>query len=276
MSDFDANYVWCRRTKLSRRLVLAGTAGLALHFGVSAEARPLAASPVAAPPFAVGVSAIDHARAARCLAYAIYYEAGNQSVDGQKAVAQVVLNRVRDPAFPRTVCGVVFQGARSKGCQFTFACDGSMTRRPEAAAWQQAEAVAEGALSGTVMAQVGVATYYHADYVSPNWSNLSKTAKVGVHIFYTRPDEPYAELAERYAGGEPLIDVKKLVGSAMVASPPEPDLTELLDFDPHPFVEPHAADDVGGRVDVGHGWTPAPPPPKDDAMARILAAQGGQ
>lgn len=276
MSDFDANVFSSRRTALARRLALAGTAGLALHVGVSAEARPVAAAPVAAAPFTVGGNLTDHARAARCLAYAIYYEAGNQSVDGQKAVAQVVLNRVRDPKFPRTVCGVVFQGARSKGCQFTFACDGSMARRPQAAAWRQAEAVAEGALGGTVMAQVGVATYYHADYVSPNWSSLSRTAKVGVHIFYTPPGEQFSELAARYAGGEPLIDVKKLVGSAIVASPPEPDLTQLLDFDPHPFVEPHAADDVGGRIDPGHGWAPAAPPPKDDAMTRILAAQGGQ
>jgi hypothetical protein len=276
MGDLHANSISCGSAIVARRLVSAATLGIALHLGAAADARPLAASPVVAPPFAAGGSAVDRTRAARCLAYAIYYEAGNQSADGQKAVAQVVLNRVRNPAFPRTVCGVVFQGARSKGCQFTFACDGSMTRRPEAAAWARAVGVAESALSGTVMAQVGAATYYHADYVSPNWSNLAKTAKVGVHIFYARPDEGFAELAARYDGGEPLIDVKKLVGSAMAASPPEPDLTQLLDFEPHPFEEPHAADDLGGRVELGHGWMPAAAPPKDDAMARILAAQGGQ
>ena len=276
MSDFAANDLSSRRDGRARRLILAGTVGLVLHFAIGAEARPVASPPVAAAPFAASGSVVDHTRAARCLAYAIYYEAGNQSVDGQKAVAQVVLNRVRDPKFPHTVCGVVFQGARSKGCQFTFACDGSMARRPGAAAWRQAEAVAQEALGGTVMAQVGVATYYHADYVFPNWSNLAQTAKVGAHIFYTPPGATLAELAERYAGGEPLIDVKKLVGSTMAAEPPEPDLIQLLDVDPHPFVEPHAANDVGGRVDLAHGWAPEAAAPKDDALARILAAQSGK
>jgi hypothetical protein len=260
-------------TTLATRLALAGALGLALAPGAQAGPAPAAAPAVL--PFAPNASALDHSRAVRCLTYAIYYEAGNQSADGQRAVAQVVLNRVRNPDFPRTVCGVVFQGARAKGCQFTFACDGSMARRPAAGAWKQAETVAEDALAGTVMPKVGEATYYHADYVYPNWSSLSKTAKIGAHIFYTRPGEQFAAFAARYAGGEPRIDMRALIASSTVAAePPPPDLTQLLDVEPLAPDEPHAPDDVGGRVLVGHGWTPAAAPPPADALSRVLAAQG--
>jgi hypothetical protein len=268
MYNFDFRQIMSRRTALACWLASAG----AIIVAPCADAQPPA--PIAAPPFTANGSALDHSRAVRCLAYAIYYEAGNQSVDGQKAVAQVVLNRVRNPTFPRTVCGVVFQGAHSKGCQFTFACDGSMARAPEVTAWRRAAAVAESALAGGVMAQVGVATYYHADYVSPHWSNLSKTAKVGAHIFYTPPSES-AQLAARYAGREPVIDVRTLLAVAAVPAEHEPDLDELLDVEPHTLDEPHAADDTGGRVDLGHGWAPTAAPPKDNALSHILAAQGG-
>jgi hypothetical protein len=237
-----------------------------------ARTAPAAAPPAAQPFAAAAANALDRSRAVKCLTYAVYYEAGNQSAEGQRAVAQVVLNRVRNPAFPRTVCGVVFQGAHAKGCQFTFACDGSMARRPEAAAWKRAEAVAEEALGGEVMAQVGEATYYHADYVAPNWSNLSKTAKVGVHIFYSRPA---TAIQLSYDGGEPLIDVKKLMVSAWTAPEPELDLDQLMDVEPHMAAEPHAPADIGGRIQLGHGWAPAAAAPSDDAMSRILAAQGG-
>ena len=262
-----------RAVALTARPALVAASALAFLVAPAAEAGPAPAAPAAALPFAAGGSALDHSRAVQCLTYAIYYEAGNQPEQGQRAVAQVVLNRVRNPTFPRTVCGVVFQGAKSRGCQFTFACDGSMARRPDAAAWRRAEGVAQDALAGTVMAQVGVATYYHADYVFPNWSSLAKTAKVGAHIFFARPNEGLSALAARYAGGEPFVDVHSLIPSE--AAPPPPDLIDVLDFEAHPIVEPHSADDVGGRVQLGHGWSPVAPPAGDDAMARILAAQGG-
>ena len=140
----------------------------------------------AARPFRISGGALHQARAQDCLAAAIYYEARFESLDGQRAVAQVVLNRVRHPAYPNSVCGVVFQGSnRTTGCQFTFTCDGAMGRPPEANDWARAQQIAEAALSGYVMKGVGNATHYHANYVAPYWSpSLLKVATVGAHIFY--------------------------------------------------------------------------------------------
>ena len=143
-----------------------------------------AANPPAAG-FAFKGGAETRAQAEQCLASAIYYEAGNQDSDGAKAVAQVVLNRVRHPAFPASVCGVVYQGStRVTGCQFTFTCDGSLARRPDAAGWRRATALAAAALGGSVYAPVGWATHYHANYVVPVWAaSLAKNAVVGPHLF---------------------------------------------------------------------------------------------
>jgi hypothetical protein len=148
----------------------------------------------------------DRIRAINCLTAAIYYEAGHESTGGQRAVAQVVLNRLRHPAFPKTVCGVVFEGStRATGCQFTFTCDGSLVRAPTETGWRRARQVAEAALDGGVDAQVGYATHYHADYVAPYWSpSLQKVATVGTHIFYRRAGgsgQPSA-FAGRYLGQE--------------------------------------------------------------------------
>jgi len=167
------------------------------------------ANPSARPFTLAGASAADRLRSLDCLTAAIYYEAANEPTDGQRGVAQVVLNRVRHPAWPSSVCGVVFEGARrSTGCQFSFTCDGSLRRAPMAPQWQRARAVAEAALSGYVYAPVGWATHYHANYVVPYWaSSLIKSANVGLHIFYRwrggwgRP----TAFASRYAGIEPAI-----------------------------------------------------------------------
>lgn len=125
--------------------------------------------------------------AEKCLAQAVYYEAGSESEDGQRAVAQVVLNRVRHGAFPNSVCGVVYQGSeRTTGCQFTFTCDGSLARVPSLAGWQRAMAIARRALGGEVYAPVGHATHYHANYVLPYWaSSVAMVGQVGTHIFYS-------------------------------------------------------------------------------------------
>ncbi|MDB5680565.1 MAG: hypothetical protein JWO16_370 [Sphingomonas bacterium] len=151
----------------------------------------------------------DAARALDCLTQAVYYEANNQSEDGQRAVAQVVLNRVRDRAFPSSVCGVVYQGSqRATGCQFTFTCDGSLNRTPSAAGWTRARAVAAAALAGTVYAPVGSATFYHANYVSPWWAtSMDKVATVGAHIFYRWRSGMERALAFRqpYSGSEPSL-----------------------------------------------------------------------
>jgi spore germination cell wall hydrolase CwlJ-like protein len=132
-------------------------------------------------------SALDQYRATNCLTSAIYYEAGNEPEDGQRAVAQVVLNRVRHPAWPHSICGVVYQGSERADtkCQFTFSCDGAMGRVPNSASWARARRIATQALAGVVYAPVGLATHYHTLAVRPDWaSSLTPVAVVGAHIFY--------------------------------------------------------------------------------------------
>jgi spore germination cell wall hydrolase CwlJ-like protein len=148
---------------------------------------PFADGPIpAARPFHLTGAEADQQRAIACLAAAEVYEAGDDAT-GEQAVAQVVLNRLRHPAFPKTVCGVVFQGSdRSTGCQFTFTCDGALDRwHPSDAAWTRARDVAEKALNGRVDKTVGYATHYHTDWVVPYWSaSLDKIARVGTHLFF--------------------------------------------------------------------------------------------
>ena len=152
----------------------------------------------------------DRARALRCLTQGIYYEAALESTAGQEAVAQVILNRVRDPNYANTICGVVFEGAeRTTGCQFSFTCDGALSQAPVAWAWNRARVVAERALAGHVANQVGTATHYHADYVSPWWApTLSKITQIGTHIFYRWKGlaGETAAFGKTYAGHEPVID----------------------------------------------------------------------
>jgi len=139
----------------------------------------------AARPFRIGGDPASQQRATACLAAAVLYEAGDDAI-GERAVAQVVLNRLRHPAFPKTVCGVVFEGSdRRTGCQFTFTCDGALTRRPSEAAWTRAERIAAAALAGSVYAPVGQSTHYHTDWVVPYWqSSLDKVAAVHTHLFF--------------------------------------------------------------------------------------------
>ena len=120
-----------------------------------------------------------------CLTDAVYYEARGESARGQAAVAQVVINRVKHPAFPKSVCAVVFQGAGRSGCQFSFACDGSMKKRREALAWDRARDIATRAMSGALRAEIGSATHFHTTAVSPAWApQMLRVANVGTHVFY--------------------------------------------------------------------------------------------
>ena len=182
---------------------------------------PVASGPnPAAAPFLFKGSAASRAQAVNCLASAVYYEAGNQDADGQRAVAQVVLNRVRHPAFPGSVCGVVYEGStRLTGCQFTFTCDGSLNRRPDAEGWRRASAVAEAALNGAVFGPVGWATHYHADYVVPYWAaTMAKNTVVGAHLFYRWPGgwgQP-AAFAKAYGGLEPNASALRSAALAAV------------------------------------------------------------
>jgi spore germination cell wall hydrolase CwlJ-like protein len=133
-----------------------------------------------------GADSAAHKRASSldCMTDAVYYEARGETKRGQEAVAQVVMNRVKNPHFPKTVCGVVFQRAAG-GCQFSFACDGSMRRGRDMDAWAEARRVAARALSGFVLRDVGSATHYHTTEVSPDWGpNMMKVAQVGLHVFY--------------------------------------------------------------------------------------------
>ncbi len=167
----------------------------------------LASLPLAASPLRIRGTDRDHMRAQECMAQAIYYEAASESDAGQRAVAQVVLNRVAHPAYPRNVCGVVYQGSERKtGCQFSFTCDGALSRRPSAAGWSRASRIARQALAGVVYAPVGTATHYHTLAVNPYWaSSLETVGVIGFHIFYRWPGSagrPSAFTAG-YAGAEP-------------------------------------------------------------------------
>lgn len=163
---------------------------------------------VPARPFATGAASVnDRGRALQCLTAAIYYEAASEPDAGQQAVAQVVLNRVRHPAFPATVCGVVYQGSEHAGCQFSFACDGAMARAPSPGGWARAARAAAMALAGRVFAPVGLATHYHTYAVTPTWNrSLVMTDVVGAHFFHRWKGYwgTAAAFSQRYRGGEPV------------------------------------------------------------------------
>lgn len=211
------------------------------------EAIPFQADGVypAAPFVLKARSKAERERAVRCLTNAIYYEAALEPLDGQRAVAQVVLNRLRDPNFPKSVCEVVYQGwERFTGCQFSFTCDGALVQKPLAFLWNQNRKVAEAALDGYVMAQVGTATHYHADYVAPYWApGLVKISQIGHHIFYRWPGdagEPGAFTAA-YKGGELRLSEAVLTGRAVRPAPPAAE--KAL-----PNVQTVAAGEAGQRV----------------------------
>lgn len=161
-----------------------------------------------AAPLHLSGDAESQARAIDCLASAMWYEAGGD-VQGQRAVGQVVMNRVRHVMFPKSVCGVVFQGSERKtGCQFTFTCDGAMGRVPSPAAFARARAEARRMLEGTIDPAVGAATHYHTDWVHPVWSGaMQKIAKIDTHLFFRWPGSMGKEsrLSGAYSGDEPAI-----------------------------------------------------------------------
>lgn len=162
-------------------------------------------------------NALDGSRELECLTQAVYYEARGETPAGQAAVAQVVLNRVRQAGFPKSVCGVVFQGAGKRvGCQFSFACDGSMRRGRETAAWNRAERVATRALAGKSVAGIGDATHFHTTNVAPSWGpRLIRTAEVGMHVFY--------RVGKGGARPAPKAEERVLYAS-LTASPPPQDV----------------------------------------------------
>jgi hypothetical protein len=162
----------------------------------------------AARPLVARGTSLDEGRALQCLTQAIYYEAASEPDAGQRAVAQVVLNRVAHPSYPNTVCGVVYQGSeRRTGCQFSFTCDGSLARVPMRTFWDRAQRVALAALSGAVYRPVGLATHYHTTAIHPYWADsLDTVGTIGAHIFYRWRGAAGRPAAFRfaYAGGEPI------------------------------------------------------------------------
>jgi spore germination cell wall hydrolase CwlJ-like protein len=179
------------------------------------------------------VSALDSSRQLDCLTDAVYFEARGETSRGQAAVAQVVMNRVANPSFPKTVCGVVFQGAAQRtdgrGCQFSFACDGSMRHGLETDAWDRARRVAERALSGAVLADIGGATHFHTTNVRPDWGpQMLRVAQVGLHVFYRlNPHAPlipteravFVDLPAPAPAAKPVLEKASTVAVAPTGQP---------------------------------------------------------
>lgn len=259
-----------------------------IKFGQSIEPPPLLLRPLAkstaialnesiafskdirypAEPFRFSGDPSAHERAIQCLTTAIYYEAASEGPQGEQAVAQVILNRVRSPSFPASICSVVYQGSLLKtGCQFSFTCDGSLQRTLWKPEWLRAREVAEAALNGAVMPQVGLSTHYHTIDVVPYWAtSLAKEVQVGRHIFYAWPGswgQPKA-FRQRYAGNEP--DPAALRDTALVAkgiwpAPMESAVLPEIQVVSDPKLEAAAIVELLGR-------TPASEPSSFETAAR--------
>ena len=214
-------------------------------------------------------TALDRARALTCLTQAIYYEAASEPDAGQRAVAQVVLNRVAHPAYPKTVCGVVYQGSdRPTGCQFTFTCDGALARVPSRLFWNRAEAVARQALAGAVYAPVGLATHYHTLAVHPYWADtLAFAGTIGAHRFYRLGGPAGAAAtfnAAAYRGSEPAAAPLPRAAGPVA---PDPALDPLAIE--RAFARGYAAATAPAMAQTGAVTAAAP------AYAAELAARGG-
>jgi spore germination cell wall hydrolase CwlJ-like protein len=219
--------------------------------------------------------------ALKCLTQAVYHEAAYEPLAGRRAVAQVVLNRMRHPAFPNSVCGVVYQGVNRPVCQFSFTCDGSLRRRINPSAWAEAEMVARDALNGHVEASVGYATHYHANYVFPYWApKLVKLAKIGAHIFYRWPGGwglPRS-FTDAYAGQEaipsilPRSLVRRTPDNGMVGEAEQRAYAEAR-LPANLVPESRTDTDVGGRLDISKGWTAAIPEPEETVRSSSIIAR---
>ena len=157
-----------------------------------------------------------------CLTQAVYYEARGEGEDGMRAVAQVILNRVRHPAYPKTICGVVYQGAYQRtSCQFSFVCNGAMGAPVESWAWRRAKKVADAALSGYVMTSVGTSTSFHTTGVKPGWGGtMERVAQIGSHIFYQFRGRG-SRIANSIDGVRPSSGVPQM-GAPVEAAPAAP------------------------------------------------------
>ncbi|WP_241126866.1 cell wall hydrolase [Novosphingobium terrae] len=191
-------------------------------------ASPLETLNPAPPAFhAEWLSPLELEHATDCIASAIYYEAASESLTGQLAVAQVILNRLRHPRYPKTICAVVHQGGeRATGCQFTFVCDGALSRQPDPARLQRARLVAQAALHGATSAQTGQATHYHTVWIVPLWAkDLRKVAIIGNHVFY-RPAAAYPGYAA------PSMPMPPMLATAQPFEGPPPPISAKIETHP--------------------------------------------
>lgn len=220
----------------------------------------------AARSFLASGDGVSKSRALQCLTSAIYYEAASETVGGQRAVAQVVLNRVAHPSYPASVCGVVYQGSeRRTGCQFSFTCDGSLARKPSAAAWDRARNVAQDALNGEVYQPVGLATHYHTVWIYPYWApSLHPVGTIGAHRFYRWRGAAGKPGAFRvtYSGYEPLASMSARTASAVSVDAADPVALarEFVRSTAAVTADPAAAAPATARARNASGAGSAPPP----------------
>ncbi len=196
-----------RKAHLRADCALVGAIALVAVSGASArrfilytdELRARAALPdsvfITASPLALAQK--QTAAQAECLAEVMYYEARGEGIEGEKAVAEVVLQRTRERDYPSTVCGVTYDGVQPdrRDCQFSFACDDTLRRPKDRYAWQRVRLLAEKILTGVVRlsGQTGQAVAYHNVDVTPGWAQtMLKTAQIGNHVFYRR--DPLAQV----------------------------------------------------------------------------------
>lgn len=171
-------------SKLAAGMLCAVLAGL---FSFTAEAMPVPSLRAeVAPAF------LSYNKEVKCLAQAIYFEARGESRFGQRAVALVIVNRMKSKLYPNSICGVVYQNDHLKNaCQFSFACDGIPDRINEPEAFETAVSIArhsfvQAQMSGEAQSRLARSTHYHATYVSPRWAKrLERTGRVGRHVFYS-------------------------------------------------------------------------------------------
>ena len=242
----------------------------ALDSGAAEAGRELGelidAGPAARPFF--GAAGANGLRAQDCLAQAIWYEAASESEAGQRAVAQVVLNRVAHPGWPGSVCGVVYQGSeRRTGCQFTFTCDGSLARRASGASWGRAQRIAADALAGSVYAPIGHATHYHTLWVNPYWAGtLDHVGTIGAHRFYKNRGAAGEKSAftGRYAGAEPSVS-----GRTTAPSPLDTGYVSDLSVAPVPALPEAPASAAPARAEVQSA--PRPPAQRITTDAQLAS-----
>ena len=205
-------------------LALAAVSGVSAHeFNhYTYESNLLKNLPASVEVTASPIALVREHRAAEseCLAEVMYYEARGEGMDGEKAVAEVVLQRTKSRDYPQTVCGVVYDGVQAQrhDCQFSFACDGSLRRPRDGASWQRLRVLAERIMTGDVKLSgiTRYATAYHSVDVAPSWAEgMVQTAQIGNHVFYKR--DPFAQARLAQAGAKAIETISGFFSQTLIA-----------------------------------------------------------